>query len=110
MSSNQQDAFLWLKKNRAMLSPDDPRIHWVLTASHGNVPLRKAANATGFESVRKRRSKFQGWVFEEGTQRYFKVERRVNNGEFTWADLPSDLRREIAEVGPYTFESVVTDY
>ena len=53
-----------------MLSPDDPRIHWVLTASHGNVPLRKAANATGFESVRKRRSKFQGWVFEEGTQRF----------------------------------------
>ena len=37
-------------------------------------------------------------LFEEGTQRYFKVERRVNNGEFTWADLPSELRKEMQEV------------
>lgn len=37
-------------------------------------------------------------LFEEGTQRYFKVERRVNNGEFTWADLPANLRKEMNEV------------
>mmetsp|Transcript_80516 Transcript_80516/g.160687 ORF Transcript_80516/g.160687 Transcript_80516/m.160687 type:complete len:538 (+) Transcript_80516:234-1847(+) len=36
--------------------------------------------------------------FEEGTQRYFKVERRVNNGEFTWATLSPGLRKEMVEV------------
>mmetsp|Transcript_10416 Transcript_10416/g.12653 ORF Transcript_10416/g.12653 Transcript_10416/m.12653 type:complete len:592 (-) Transcript_10416:172-1947(-) len=37
-------------------------------------------------------------LFEEGTQRYFKVERRVNSGEFTWQSLPSGLKKEMAEV------------
>lgn len=37
-------------------------------------------------------------LFEEGTQRYFKVERRVNNGEFTWSDLPAGLSKEMNEV------------
>mmetsp|Transcript_33905 Transcript_33905/g.76672 ORF Transcript_33905/g.76672 Transcript_33905/m.76672 type:complete len:523 (+) Transcript_33905:202-1770(+) len=36
--------------------------------------------------------------FEEGTQRYFKVERLVNNGEYTWGTLSPSLKKEMHEV------------
>ncbi len=83
-----------------------------LSAAFGSsgASTKAAAFAADFEEQEGPSGPTTDDLFEEGTQRYFKVERRVNNGEFTWADLPSDLRREMAEVGPYTFESVVRDY